>query len=334
MMREWRSNLALWLLVGFVLLAVSSILILVNGAVKVPTAEVWQSFTDFDKSNQLHQIIRNLRLPRLLGGILVGAALATSGTLMQGVTHNPLADAGLLGINAGAGLGLALTFVLFQTPSQSLVFVAAILGAGISVGLIFFVAKQTKLGMSPLRMTLVGAGISALFVALSQALALQFDLGQDLLFWTLGGVAVITWSQLQVAAPIFMVALLLAVMNASSVTILRFGDEAAISLGKNPQRLRLLLSLVVLLLAGTAVALVGAISFVGLIVPHFLRRLVGDNYRKLVPLSIVGGALLVIWADFLARIINPPFETPFGILIAVIGIPFFLLLSRKGGIGG
>lgn len=321
-------------LVGFCLvslLIVASLFSLMNGAVQVPLATIKEAFFSFDKANQQHQIILSIRLPRIIGALVVGASLAITGALAQGITQNPLADSGLLGINAGAGLGLAAIFAFFPSAAHWQILLGSFLGAGISISLIYLVSSRTPKGATPIRLTLAGAGISALFLSLSQFIALQFNLSQDLTFWSLGGVSVITWAQLKVTLPIFILALLTAVLYSSSVTILRFGDDTAISLGKKPQQIRLIVSLIILFLSGLSVALVGSISFVGLIIPHIMRTFAGENYKKLIPLSGIAGALLVICADWGARMLNPPFETPFGIVTALIGIPFFVYLFKKGG---
>lgn len=318
------------LLLLSVLLIVSGIVSLRYGAVEVSFAEMKQSFLHFEAGNQMHQIIRNLRLPRILGGMLVGASFAASGALMQGITQNPLADSGLLGINAGAGLGLALAFAFLPTDYW-LIVLCSLIGAGVGVLAIYSISRSSK-RQTPVRLTLAGAGISALFVSLSQAVAIQFNLSQDITYWSIGGVSSITWQQFRFILPFFIAATGAALLYSSAVTLLRFGDDAAISLGKHPQRIRFMVSLIVLVLSGISVSVVGAVSFVGLIVPHFMRIFSGENYRRLLPLSLLGGALLVTWADFLARMINPPFETPFGIVTALIGIPFFIYLIRKGGV--
>lgn len=334
-MKQWyrMNSFAIVMFFSCLFLFLSCVYSLVHGSISISWEHIWRSLVSFDSGNQAHQVIYHLRLPRILGALLVGAGLAVSGGIMQGMTKNPLADSGLLGINSGAAFGLAIVFIFFTQPNQWLVLFSCFCGACISMTIVYLVAGKKRFGLSPLRITLVGAGVSSLFVALSQALALQFDLGQNLIFWTLGGVSVISWSQLKIAIPLVLFGLCVAFWNSSTITVLRFGDEAAIGLGKNPKRIRLIGGFVVLILSGISVSLVGSISFVGLIVPHICRYFVGENYRQLLPLSAVIGAVLVVWSDFLARMLNPPFETPFGVVIAIIGIPVFLIVSRKGGYG-
>lgn len=313
------------------LLAAAILLSFMNGAVSVPFPAIKEAFLNFDKTNQQHQIIMTVRLPRIIGALTVGASLAVTGALAQGITQNPLADSGLLGINAGAGLGLAAIFAFVPAAKHWQILVGSFIGAGVSIFFIYLISSRTSKGATPIRLTLAGAGISALFLSLSQFIALQFNLSQELTFWSLGGVSVITWAQLRVVLPIFAAAMFLAICYSSSVTILRFGDDTAVSLGKQPQRIRFIVSIIILFLSGISVALVGSISFVGLFIPHMMRTFAGENYRKLIPLSGIAGALLVVLADLGARMINPPFETPFGIVTALIGIPFFVYLFKKGG---
>lgn len=328
--KEARYQLFLFLVLLICLLSMG-LISLMNGAVAVPYGVIRDSFVSFDSENQLHQIIQMIRLPRVLGAAVVGASLAVSGTIAQGITKNPLADSGLLGINSGAGLGLAVVFAFFPQANYYFVLGASFLGAALSISIIYYISNHSIRGATPLRLTLVGAGISALFLSFSQLIAIQFNLNQELAFWTVGGVSIISWTQLKILLFPFLFAMILAISYGSSITMLRFGDDAAVSLGKNPQQIRLMGSLIILILSGLSVAIVGSVSFVGLIVPHMLRTFVGDNYRKLIPFVAVGGALLVVTADLVGRMIHPPFETPFGIIIAIIGVPIFIYLFRKGG---
>ncbi|MBL1230285.1 iron ABC transporter permease [Enterococcus sp. BWB1-3] len=326
---QQQQGLAFLLLI--LLLLIMMIISISNGAVNVPFKIMKESFLQFDQENQLHQVIYSIRLPRVLGAALVGTSLAVTGALAQGITQNPLADSGLLGINAGAALGIAVSFAFLPSAGYWQILLVSFLGAGVSVYLIYKISSRSRQGATPIRLTLAGAGISALFISISQFIALWFNLSQDITFWSLGGVSVISWKQLQFAAPIFLLAIAASLFYSSSVTVLRFGDDTAVSLGKNPQRIRLTVSVLILILSGLSVAIAGSVSFVGLIVPHMMRFFAGENYRKLIPFSAVGGALLVVSADFTARMINPPFETPFGVVVALIGIPFFIYLFRKGG---
>lgn len=298
---------------------------LTNGAADISIREVTNAFFHFDKGNQAQQIIVNLRLPRVIGAFLVGSAFSLSGAVMQGVTRNPLADAGLLGINSGASLGLALVFILWPKASINRTIWFSFAGAFFAAFLIFFVSRRAITTLTPTRLILAGVAISSLFSALSQALSLIFDLQQDIAFWFVGGVANITWEQLQQVWFLYLFAIIGSLFFARGINLLLLGDDNALALGKKPGRIRFFTLLFVVILAGIAVALVGPISFVGLMVPHVMRYFTGDNYRRLLPLVLVGGGLFVVFADLLARLLNPPFETPLGLLITIVGVPFLLL---------
>lgn len=319
------------LLLGPVAIVLSIIVAVSYGAATISFADVWQAITNFDASVHDQQVIRELRLPRVLGALLVGASFAVAGAIMQGMTRNPLADSGLLGLNAGAVLAMAICFALFPQTPYSLLLLFSFLGAAGGAFLVFGVGSMVKGGLTPLRLVLAGAAVSALFGALSEGIALHFRIGQDLAFWYAGGVSGTRWSQLFIMMPVVILAVLGAIALSKSITLLSLGDDIATGLGQKTARIKLLGMLLVLVLAGSAVSVVGPVGFVGLIVPHLTRYIVGVDYRYIIPCSAILGALLVLWADFIARMINPPYETPIGALIALIGVPFFLYLARKEG---
>jgi iron complex transport system permease protein len=299
------------------------------GAANIDMKTVWAALSDYDKSVLNHQIIRDIRLPRELSAALVGAAFAVAGAMMQAMTRNPLADSGLLGLNSGAAFLLAICFAFF--PKMSFIgFVAcSFIGAGLGAFLVFGTAFVVKGGLSPLRLTLAGAAISAFLGALAEGIALYFNVAKELTFWSSGGVAASTWEEVKFMAPIILLALVGAQALSKQMTILSFGDEISTGLGQNTKLVKIMAILLVLILAGTAVALVGSIAFVGLIVPHIVRFLVGTDYRWVIPGSAMMGSVLLVLADMAARTINPPFETPIGAIISLISVPFFLYLVTR-----
>lgn len=319
------------LLLGPVMIVLSIMVAVSYGAATISFSDVWQAITNFDASVHDQQVIRELRLPRVLGALLVGASFAVAGAIMQGMTRNPLADSGLLGLNAGAVLAMAICFALFPQTPYSLLLLFSFLGAAGGAFLVFGVGSMAKGGLTPLRLVLAGAAVSALFGALSEGIALHFRIGQDLAFWYAGGVSGTRWSQLFIMMPVVILAVLGAIALSKSITLLSLGDDIATGLGQKTARIKLFGMLLVLVLAGSAVSVVGPVGFVGLIIPHLTRYIVGVDYRYIIPCSAILGALLVLWADFIARMINPPYETPIGALIALIGVPFFLYLARKEG---
>lgn len=325
-----RPLVASFIMFGGVIALILGIALSVSfGAADIEFTTVWQAIFNFDPNLTNHQIIQELRLPRILGGAMVGACFAVAGAIMQGMTRNPLADSGLLGINAGAGFMLALCFAFFPGLPYMTLILFAFLGAGVGMMLVFGIGSMARGGLTPVRLVLAGAAVSALLVALSEGIALHFRIGQDLAFWYAGGVSGTRWMHLKIMFPWVGAALIGALVISRSITLLSLGEEIAVGLGQRTKLVKAIGMVIVLILAGTAVSVVGAVSFVGLIIPHLTRYLVGVDYRLIIPCSAILGSLLVILADLGARMINPPYETPIGALISLIGVPFFLYLARK-----
>jgi iron complex transport system permease protein len=203
------------------------------------------------------------------------------------------------------------------------------LGAGLGALLVFGIGSMAKGGLSPVRLTLAGAAVSALLIALSEGIALMFRIGQDLAFWYAGGIAGIQWLQVNIIWPWIVGGIVIAFFLSKSITLLSLGEEMAAGLGERVKWVKTTSIIVILVLAGASVSAVGMVGFIGLIVPHVARFLVGGDYRRILPHSAVLGALLVVYADIGARLVNPPFETPIGALISLIGVPFFLYLTRS-----
>jgi iron complex transport system permease protein len=325
---------------GFFILLSTGLLILAfvfsitKGAADIPLTTVWNAVFYFDSGETHHLIVRDLRLPRVSAGALVGAALAVAGAVMQGVTRNPLADSGLMGLNAGAGLALSLCFAFFPGLPYTRIILFSFLGAGLGAALVNGIAfagaaSLRRGGATPMRLVLAGAAVSALLAALSQGIALYFNVAQGIMFWTVGGVASSNWEQIRIMLPWILGALFGAAALSPAISLLSLGEDTAKGLGVNTQAVHILCSLIVLVLAGVSVSVVGAVSFVGLIIPHIARFLVGVDYRRLIPFSAVLGALLMVLADLGARMLNPPFETPVGAVISLIGVPFFMYLARR-----
>lgn len=300
-----------------------------QGAVKIPISAVWNSLFHFDVMDTNHLIIIDLRIPRVIASVLVGAAFAVSGAIMQGTTRNPMADSGLLGINAGAGFALSICLALFPGVGYMQIIIFSFLGAALGTLLVNGVASLRRGGATPMRIVLAGSAVTALLTALGQGIALYFEVEQNIMFWTAGGVAGSNWEQIKIMAPWIIGALLGAIALSRSVSLLSLDEDVAKGLGLNTMLVNVLCSFIVLILAGAAVSVVGAVGFVGLIIPHLARYLVGIDYRWVIPTSAILGALLMVLADLGARMLSPPFETPIGALTALIGVPFFLYLARK-----
>lgn len=317
------------LLISTILLICSLFFALSFGAKSLPLSTIWEAIWQFDESNVEHQVLHSVRFPRVLASALVGAAFAVAGTLMQGVTRNPLADVGVLGINAGATFVVAISFVIFPNIPFTLLMILSFIGAACTTLFIFFLGMNAPGGLTPLKLTLAGTVIASMLHSLTAGIAIYFELSQDLAFWYAGGVAGVEWPQLMAIAPIIVTVLIAAMLLGKSLSIMAMGDEMAINLGLNTKRIRILAIIFALLLAGVSVAAVGSIAFVGLVIPHIARKFVGVDYRFVLPISALLGALLLVIADLVARTIDPPKEFAIGVIVALIGVPFFLMIARK-----
>lgn len=322
-------NFTLSMMIGVLLLILVSTVALSFGAANVPLLTTWNALFHFNPAITEHQIIQTLRLPRTLADGIVGASLAVCGALMQGTTRNPLADSGLMGISSGATFAIAIciAFVPAHTYEQMILF--ACMGAAIATGITYSIASLGRHGMTPQRLVLAGISISMLFSALSSYIAIKYRIWLSLAYWTAGGTASIRWSELMMVAPFFLGGLLMAISLSPAITVLNLGEEIATGLGIRLRLIKGLSTVVVLVLTGLSVSIVGPVGFIGLIVPHLVRHLVGADYRYIIPASALYGALLTITADLIGRLINKPFETPLGIIFAIIGVPCFLYLARK-----
>lgn len=275
-------------------------------------------------------ILWTLRLPRALIALLAGAALGVSGAMLQGVTRNPIADPGILGVEAGAALAILLMVVFFPGLGAWAFVPLAFLGGALAAALAFSIAAGV--GLTPLRLALSGVAVGAFIAAGSRTVQILFeDRAQAALFSLAGSVANRTWPQVYLAAPWVALALLAAFLVAPRVNLLSLGEDVARGLGVNAAKSTLGLTALAVLLAASAVSVVGPVGFVGLVTPHVARGLVGPDYRFVLPLSALLGGALLLWADVAARLIDKPNETPVGILITALGAPFFVYLARRLG---
>jgi iron complex transport system permease protein len=248
---------------------------------------------------------------------------------MQGYTRNPLADSGLMGVNAGAALAMAVTLVFLPGQLQTTTLLVSFIGAGLGAGLTYLAASMNRSGMTPQRLVLAGISITMLFGAVGSFISLNYGIGRALAYWTSGSVAGATWMEIKLVIPWFLGGLALSLFIARSITVLNLGEEIAKGFGQRIVLVKMIATLAVLLLAGVAVALVGPIGFVGLIIPHIMRFFVGVDYRYIIPASAIYGGALMVVADIAGRLINRPAETALGIIFAMIGVPFFLLIASK-----
>lgn len=317
------------LVVCLMLLLVCLVSSVTLGAADIPIDQILTSFVSFDGSYQ-HLVIQTVRLPRSLIAILVGASLAVSGALMQGLTRNPLADPGILGIESGAALSVVVTIFIFGTSSVATLTIAAFLGAGITAILVYFLGSLGKGGATPLNITVAGAALTALISSLTTAILIisQRTL-EEIRFWLAGSLAGRDVTILVSALPFVIIGLVIALALGRQITTMSLGDDVAKGLGQKTAWIKILTAISVVLLAGSSVALAGPIGFIGLVVPHVVRFFIKTDYRWILPYSAVMGATLLLVADITSRVILKPQELPVGVMTALVGAPFFVYLAKS-----
>lgn len=320
---------ALVMIGSLLVLGGAMLLSIMTGAANLSIQTVTDSFLSFEKGNSSHLLVRDMRVPRAISGALIGAALAVAGAMMQGMTKNPLADSGLMGLSAGAGLFLAISLVVLNGMNYSGIIFMTFLGAAFGAASVHIISTMVPGGNHPMKLVLAGATVSTLFSAISQAIAIYTNTSQNIMFWTMGNISGTNWKQLKIGGPVIIISVLLGIVLSRRISILNMGEEMAKGIGVNTKQTRIIATILVVLLSGTSFALCGSITFIGMMIPHFARFLVGPDYRLIIPLSAVEGAVLVVLADVLSKTLNPPAEIPLGALISVIGVPIFLYYARK-----
>lgn len=297
------------------------------GPVYIGPARVWQALIGHAEGTS-SVIVRQIRLPRVLVAGMVGANLAMAGAILQGVTRNPLADPHIVGISSGAGLVSIACVVFFPALPLGAVQPLAFAGGLTAGGLAYAMAWRG--GVSPARLALAGIAVTSMLTAVSSALLVTSAFSAQIgLRWLIGGLLGRNWQDFRLLAPYFVVGSVLSMALARQLNVIALGDELATSLGQHVQRTRLLLTATAALLASSAVSIAGLVGFVGLIVPHLVRLILGNDYRFLLPTSALFGAVLLMLADTAARTVFDPRELPVGVLTAVMGGPVFILLVRR-----
>lgn len=332
--RQRKTFIALW-----VLLVLASTYYLSAGAIAVDTGQtftaLWQSFFHQPLSME-QQVITHLRFPRLVFAMLIGAGLAASGVASQGLFRNPLADPAMIGVAAGAALGASVTLVLIGSIGQiapaSLVATGAFIGGLFASFIVWIIGCRSG---SVATLLLAGIAINAIVFAaigLLQYLANDQQL-RDLTFWSLGSLSAASWSRIALIAPCILISLYFLHRQTQGLNALLLGESEAAFMGFSVKRIQHLVLIFIALAVSASVAFTGVISFVGLVVPHLLRLILGPDHRPLLPAAALGGALLVVIADCLARTLAIPAELPLGVLISLIGGPFFLWLLLRSRLG-
>jgi iron complex transport system permease protein len=324
-----RTIFPLFLLLGVLLLLLAATASISFGAARMDISTAWAAVFAFNPELPEHQIIQALRFPRTVADIVVGISLSVAGAIMQGTTRNPLADSGLMGVNSGAAFSMALVLAFIPGIGYTESLLMCFAGAGLGAGMTYLVASLNKRGMTPQRLVLAGMSITMLFGAMGTFISIRYKVGQALSYWTAGSVAGATWSELALIAPWFVGGLALAFVLSPSIAILSLGEEIAVGFGQRTAQIKLLSMIAVLILSGLSVALVGPVAFVGLIVPHMMRFMIGVDYRYIIPASAVYGGVFMLAADLAGRLVNRPNEVALGIVFAMLGVPLFLFISSR-----
>jgi iron complex transport system permease protein len=289
-----------------------------------------EAFTNFNGSNE-HIVIQSVRIPRSLIAAAVGASLAISGVLMQTVTKNPLASPDIFGVNAGAGVAVVIAVTVFSVGSLQLFTWLSFLGAAVAAISVYAVGTVGREGLTPMKLTLAGAAMTALFASITQGILVLNEAAlEQVLFWLAGSVAGRNLENLIAVLPYLAVGWILSLVIATKMNVLSMGEDVAKGLGLNTALLKIVIGIVVILLSGGAVAVAGPIGFIGIVVPHLTRSIVGIDHRWVIPYAGLLGGVLLLAADIASRYILMPQEVPVGVMTAIIGTPFFIYIARKG----
>jgi iron complex transport system permease protein len=319
----------LGLALSLILVGLGMLASLVFGVARINVFTVFEALFNFNNSQE-HNIITLVRVPRVLIATAAGAGLGVAGAIMQALTRNPLASPGILGINAGASLAVVLALFLLKISSLSAFVWFAFAGAALAAAIVYGIGSLGRGGLTPLKLTVGGAALTALFASFTQAvLVLNESTLDEIRFWLVGSVAGRNINIFWQVIPYAVAGLLLGLIISRQLTALSLGEDIARGLGQRTIRVKLAAGLAVVILAGSAVALAGPVGFVGLVVPHFARFLVGVDYRWIIPYSALLGAALLLFADVGARFILFPSEVPVGAVTAVIGAPLLIWLIRR-----
>lgn len=325
-----RAQKIIGLLICLIFFIAGIICSIAFGVINISWHTIVESYTTFNGSQE-HLIIQTARMPRAFIAAIAGASLAVAGSLMQGITRNPLASPSLFGINAGAAFFIVVGSAFFGASSLTTYATLGFAGAAVTAMLVYILGSIGSDGLSPLKVTLAGAAMTAFFSSLSLGVLLTggqtFD---QVLYWFVGSVAGRDMSIFTTAAPYMGIALLGTLVLARHMNLLMLGEDVATGLGQKTIYIKLAAAIIIVLLAGGSVSIAGPIAFVGIIVPHLTRYLVGTDYRWVIPYCAMLGGILLLAADIGSRYISFPKEVPVGVMTAIIGVPFFVYIARRG----
>jgi iron complex transport system permease protein len=324
-----KKNILLCCVLAIVLTILAVFLSIWIGARVIPFHEILQILQQKSDDELLISVV-NARIPRTIFGLLAGGALGVSGAIMQSVTRNPVADPSILGVNTGAALFVVIGIVVFHISLPQQYIWLALAGAAITTIFVYGIASLGKSGITPIKLALSGATVSTAFGSIMNTILLpDADAMNKYRFWSIGSVGAASWDSLKLLLPFFVIGIVLVIVLSPYLNIVALGDEMASSLGVNVKVIRFLSCVSAILLCGATTALAGPIGFVGLMIPHMLRLLIGSNMKVILPLSILCGGSLLLLSDVIGRIVGRPGETEVGIITAIIGAPVFIFIIMK-----
>lgn len=327
MIKSLNKNKYIYIIFSLIILMFVVLLAIRLGSVEYSFSKILDALLSAEMTSDKN-IILNIRLPRIVVATTVGANLAVAGALLQAVMQNPLADPGLTGVSSGASLAAIIIMLLFPQYTY-LVPIVAFIGGAVACALVYTLAWKN--GIKPVRIILAGVAVNAILGGGTSLLSILYsDRIQGVLMWVNGSIAGKTWEDVRLLCTYSIIGLIVAMFCIRKANILQLGDEMSSNLGVDTNKYRLFISLVAVFLAAISTAIVGIVGFVGLIVPHIARLIVGSDYKYLLPFSVILGSGLLLLGDTFARTIARPIELPVGVIMAVVGGPFFLYLLRRG----
>ena len=313
---------------SLLLLVIGMVLAVRLGSVPISFSDIFNSIFNYNDTLEL-MLVRDVRIPRVLAVLLTGGILGVTGAMIQGVTRNPIAEPSILGVSQGATLVIAIFYALGISVTTTNVMIASFIGAFITgIIVLMFISKKAN-NNSIAKILLAGTAMSTFFISLTTIIGLLSNQSQMIGFWVSGGFRNATWADFKVVLIVGVIGMIIAVLLSPKINILNLGDDVAIGLGENPEKIRFMTLMVIIPMSAAAVAVGKNIAFVGLIVPQIVRKILGEDYRRNIPCSFLFGAVLLTYADICARMIFNPYETPIGVFTALIGIPFFISVARK-----
>lgn len=321
------------LAIGFIIMILFMLASMSFGRTTIGWSDVYQSFVHYDLSSSDQIIVQTSRVPRTFIAAAVGACLAVAGSLIQGLTRNPLADPNVLGINFGASFFVVFAVTVLSVSSLPVLTGISFAGAALAALAVYVMGSLGRDGLTPLKIILAGAALSALFSSFTQGMLVTNEKTlSEVMFWLTGSVAGRSLDMLKSVLPFMAVAWIASIWIARHMNVLTMGEDTAQGLGQRTILIKLATGLIIMLLAGSSVAIAGPVGFIGLIIPTIARLFAGNDYRWIIPYSALLGAILVLAADIAARLVIHPQELPVGVMTAAIGIPAFIAIARKGGV--